>query len=520
MTGTPFSGVTLTRFAAAVASGGLMALAFPKIGWTPLGLVGLLPLLWALRRQSFRQAFGLGLVYGLINSFCLLYFLTHVMTQYGGLSGWLSGGIFLLLAVVLALYAALWSGMWALWPDGGLARVLASAALWAGLEWTRTWMLTGFPWEDIGYLLTPWTTMVQLADLGGVGLASFLVLLANLSLAEAVLSPGRWRPLVVCLLIWAAALGYGVWRLDDVADRIARADRVTVRVVQSNIDQNVKWSRQFAVETVDVYLDLSVAPADPPPELIVFSETSMPFYVTDLPDQIDRLRDLAVRSRAWLLFGAPAHTVRKGGVEYYNRAYLISPRGRWAGYFDKAHLVPYGEYVPLKRFMPFLRTVVEQVGSYSPGRPGKLLETSFGGLGVLICYETIFPELSRAHARSGAALLINMTNDSWFGDSSAPWQHLSMLTWRAVEVRRSVARSAQNGISALIGPDGRIRDSLGLYRRGALTGSLPILDEKTIYLGGGWLFGPLCLVLALAAWTGMLIRRPGLRKEKKIWRKS
>ncbi len=477
-----------------------MVLAFPKIGWPVAGLVGLIPLRLAVEGLNFKRGFALGFVYGLSFGFGLLYWLATVMTTYGGLSGWLAGGILLLLVAVLAFYPAVWAGSTAaLGRRTGGSTALFGAALWVGLEWVRSWLLTGFPWEDVGYLLTPWPVFVQMADLGGVGLAGWLVVSTNLVLAEWLLHPRRFKPAAACALIWAIAFGYGVWRLDEVRHAAREAPQVTVRVVQGNVDQNVKWDEAFISHMVEVYTRLSLEPHQPKPRLVIWPETAMPFYFRDDRPETHQLYELARRLDGWLLFGAPAYEQGPEGVSYFNRAYLLDPQGRRAGYFDKAHLIPYGEYVPFRAYTPFLRTVVKQVGDYSAGRPGKLVKADFAAIGVLICYESIFPELSRAHARAGAGLLANITNDSWFGRSSAPFQHLSMLTWRAVEVRRAAARAAQTGISALIGPDGEIIKRLELGKAGQITGDLPILTENTIYQGGGWLFSPASLIVALLA---------------------
>lgn len=498
----------LWRSAAALASAGLVVLALPKFGLWPLGLVALVPLRLALAGLSFGPAFWLGGLYGLASGFGLLYWIANVISHYGGLSGLAAGLIVLGLVSLLSLWPALWSGLIASLSQRGRSAILFGAFFWVGLEWIRSWFLSGFPWEDLGYVLTPWPVLVQMADLGGVGLAGLLVLATNLSLAEAILKPGRWRRLAVLALAWAAAWGYGAWQLDRTAELARTAPRVAVRVVQGNIDQTRKWDQRFREESLDRYERLSQVPGPLKPELVVWPETAAPFFFEDDSPERGRLLGLPGRLGAWLLFGAPAYQNRPGGLTYYNRAWLLSPSGQSAGHMDKAHLVPFGEYVPLKRFLPFLETLVPQIGQYSPGPPGQLLRASFGGIGVLVCYESIFPELARAHVLAGAGLLANLTNDSWFGRSSAPYQHLSMLVWRAVETRRAAARAAQTGVSALIGPDGRLIDSLDLGREGQLTGHLPLGSKMTIYVRGGYLLSPACLILAgLAAWRPARRRR-------------
>ena len=184
-------------------------------------------------------------------------------------------------------------------------------------------------------------------------------------------------------------------------------------------------------------------------------------------------------------------------VEYYNSAYLIRPQTQEISKYDKAHLVPYGEYIPLKKWLPFLGKIVAQVGDFKPGEKGNTLSWRDYRLGIQICYEVIFPSLSRAMARNDASLLINITNDAWFGKTSGPYQHFSMTVFRAVENRRALARAANTGISGFIDPAGRILTSTALLEEAVATESLPLLQRKTFYTRFGDLFAMTCLVLTL-----------------------
>ncbi len=482
--------------------GALMAVAaFPKWDAWPLILVCLAPLRLASRGAGWRRAAALGWTWGTLTALGLCYWIQPVVANHGGLPDVVAAGVVLLLAGALGLYPALWAALTATAPPGPAA-CLVGALLWAGLEWVRGWFLSGFPWCDLGYALLPVNAAVQAADLGGVGLIGFMVVLTNLALADAV-RPGPsgrpWRGLVLAAAVWAALMGYGQWSRSAWDEEARLAPRLAVRVVQGNVEQSEKWDLAFREQSLKRYRELSLAPGQPRPELVVWPETAAPFFFEDDSPHRRRLLDLARELDAWLVFGAPAYETRQGRTTYLNRAWALSPRGEVAGHMDKAHLVPYGEYVPMKSWFPFLGTAVPQIGEYEPGPDGRVLHLGRIRLGALICYESIFPELSRAHAENGATLLANLTNDSWFGQSSAPFQHLAMLTMRAVEQRRAVARAAQNGISALIGPDGRILARLELNRAGQLTADLPNIDKKTIYTRYGHLFGPGALLLALVA---------------------
>ncbi|MBW2618033.1 MAG: apolipoprotein N-acyltransferase [Deltaproteobacteria bacterium] len=495
------------RHAAALVSAGLVVLAMPKFGLAPLIFIALTPLTLALEGLRPRAGFWLGFVYGFGANLGLMYWLGRVLEGYGGLPFWLSGVIVCLLMGIWALFPALWAAgltlaqrsRWPLWLSGGLA--------WVGLEWVRGWFLTGLPWADLGYALTPWPVLIQMADLGGVGLASLVVVLTSLGLADLIQGRRRLLTAVVLASLWTGALGYGVWRLAVVEEKMADAPQVITRVVQANIDQMDKWDKSFLPQTLARYRDLSLAKSPTPPQLIVWTESAMPFYFLPLRAESEEVIEIVRKSGAWLVFGSQVYEKEGDQYIFYNRAWLLNPQGEVAGFYDKAHLVPYGEYVPLKRFFPFLGKITVAVGDFSAGSPGRLMEADFGRLGALICFESIFPELTRAHLEAGADLIVNISNDAWYGASSAPYQSLAMTIWRAVEARRSLARSAQTGISALIGPDGRMKGSLDLLTTGQVTGPLPILYEKTIYLQGGHYLAPACLILAGGIIMAALMRR-------------
>ena len=193
------------------------------------------------------------------------------------------------------------------------------------------------------------------------------------------------------------------------------------------------------------------------------------------------------------LIGSPSFRRQDQSVINYNSAYLISPGTKNISKYDKAHLVPYGEYVPFKKWLPFLGKLVAQVGDFRPGKPGKTLPWKNNALGVQICYEIIFPGLSRAMVKNDAVLLINITNDAWFGKTSGPYQHFSITIFRAVENRRALARAANTGISGFIDPVGRILASTPLLEEDAVTRTLPLIHKKTFYTHFGDLLALACL---------------------------
>lgn len=453
-------GVTLTT----AGSGGLLALAFPRPELSLLAWVALVPLLLVMERRSFRAGFTAGLVFFA----AILYWVNIVMTTYGHLHPVLSALAWLLLSAYLALFfaAATWAAC-RLRAVCGYPLTLTLPVLWVALEFLRGLLLTGFPWALLGYSQHNHLTLVQSADLFGVYGLSYLLVLSNAVVAEWLLArrrPQRHRPVVAALVAVAlivSALGYGAWRLQQSAD--SRDDRLRIALVQGNIPQDVKWLPEFQEETVRIYRDLShrAARADTP-GLIIWPEAATPFYYQDATPLSAAVAAIPRETGAALLFGSPAYFREPGGIRYLNSAFLLDSTGREKGRSDKVHLVPFGEYVPLKRFLPFIDKLVVGIGDFSPGTISPL-PLNGHSLGVLVCYEAIFPELAREWVRQGSDLLVNITNDAWFGNSSAPWQHLSMVRFRAVENRIWIARAANTGISAFITPTGEVLAATNLF---------------------------------------------------------
>jgi apolipoprotein N-acyltransferase len=223
------------------------------------------------------------------------------------------------------------------------------------------------------------------------------------------------------------------------------------------------------------------------------------------------------RLGAYFLVGSPSFEKGPRRVDYYNSAYLIDPQGNVLGKYDKAHLVPFGEYVPLKRWLPFLGKLVEQVGDFSRGDIGDTIEWTYGKLGVLICYEGIFADISQTMVRNGSNLLVNITNDAWYGRSSAPYQHFSMTVFRAIENRRALIRSANTGISGFVDPAGRILGETALFSDAAEVRQVPLISTVSLYSRFGDAFAAACLAVAGILLCGVVVAH--LRRTKIIGRR-
>jgi apolipoprotein N-acyltransferase len=505
--------------ATAIASGLLLTTAFPKIELHAAAWVALVPLLWVLNGIHPGEAFRRGLIFGIAHHLSLLYWLVPTMVIYGHLPAYLSIAILFLFATILSLLfvAPMTCGLALAGRTPG--RVLFFfPVFWVAADFLRSFLFTGFPWELLGYSQYRQLHLIQISDIFGVYGLSGLIAFANAALLLGSLAvigkPWCGRPVGGRLAFGgmaaaAALIGltwiYGEMRLAQVDRLAADAPKARVAVIQGNIEQSQKWEPAFQIATIDKYLRLSLSTREQRPDLIVWPESAAPFYFLAEAPPTRRVMQGIAEAATYFLIGAPAFELRGQKADYYNSAYLVGPQAQVLGKYDKAHLVPYGEYTPFKEFLPFLGKMVEHVGDFKPGEKGKTLEWMGRKLGVQICYEIIFPGLSRAQVKNGAALLLTITNDAWYGTTAGPYQHFSLAVLRAVENRRVLARAANTGISGFIDPAGRVLDPTPLMQEAAVVRELPLMDDRTLYTRFGDVSAAACLIIAVAAalWAWM-----------------
>ena len=478
-------------------SGLLMALAFPLAGLGWLAWLALVPLFVVISHRPWRAGFSAGVVFFAVT----LYWLNLVMTVYGHLPWALSIVAYLLLATYLALFwaATCWCVV-RIRNAFSLPFPLVAAVCWVAFEYVRNGLFTGFPWANIGYSQIDCSWIVQSADLFGVyGLAA-MVIAVNAQLAEWIVTFRNhqaisWRGGLVVALFVAMQLGYGCWRLS--ACPFAQ-EPLRVGLVQGSIDQSLKWDPAHLQQTLDRYRRLSEQ-ADQP-DLLVWPESATPFFYQNGGNRASQVRAVPRRQQAFLLFGSPSYQRQESEqeVDYFNSAYLLSPQAQLLGRSDKVHLVPFGEYVPLWGMFGLVEKLAVGIGDFSPGQ---LQPLSMNGhqLGVLICYEAIFPELARKLVARGAQVLVNITNDAWFGDSAAPWQHLDMARMRAVENRVWLLRSANTGVSALVDPFGRVVAQSRLFEPALVEGTAYFQQGGSLYTRTGDSL-PRLLVIVVLLW--------------------
>jgi apolipoprotein N-acyltransferase len=381
--------------------------------------------------------------------------------------------------------------------SGASMRVLGAASCWTALELVRSRALTGAPWDLLGHALYAQPLWIQGADLGGVFLVSFMCAAAGAAFGE-VWCVG-WRSAragVVTAAVLVASLGvYGGVRLateDDAGERIA------VALVQGNVPNAWRADPAHADAALDAFAEATRRVLPQRPALVVWPENAVSFVLEPSSHIRDALAALLGPDGPPLLLGAPRFAQSEPGrVQFFNSAWLVGADGVSQAVYDKRRLVPFAEYAPVPR-VPGLGWRFDAPGDYTPGTVPVIFPTP-APFGVLICYEAIYPRLARDLAARGARFLVNVSNDAWFGTSAGLEQHLATTVFRSVETRRALARATNTGVTALIGPSGRIRARFPPDERDAWVVDVPLRDGATPYMRFGDVVGVLALIAALAA---------------------
>ncbi len=488
----------------AILSGLLITASFPPLDTDWLIWISVIPLFISIEETSRMTAFKLGLLAGLSHYTSLLYWIINVISTYGGLNIFFSITILLLLCLYLSLFMGIFTLVISHFKHSSI-KIFFFAGIWISLEYIRTYIFTGFPWGLLGYTLYNRTSIAQIASATGVYGLSFVIVAINILLFQLIIKhkkiiKNRYfiTETILLLIFICSFIIYGSSFLAGYRTQPDINPRANIAIIQGNIDQTVKWDMAFQEETMEKYINLTRGILDIKPDIIVWPETAVPLFFQDNEALTSDLYTLAKESGAHFLFGSPAYKRYKDSVRYYNSAWYISPEGDIRGHYNKNHLVPFGEYVPLHKFLPFVQRLVPAAGDFSKGDSVDPLLLGNISSGILICYEVIFPEIAREQVLKGARLLINITNDAWFGFTSAPHQHLYISVFRAIENRRPLIRSANTGISAIIDSAGQVTMHSGLFTDEAITGRISIGEESlSFYSRFGDIFASGVLILCL-----------------------
>ncbi|MBV8050573.1 MAG: apolipoprotein N-acyltransferase [Acidobacteriaceae bacterium] len=504
-------------------SAGLQILIFPLPNLYILCWVAVTPLLIALLRA--RQAGALQLragikllpakpLQGFVLGYCCgilwyagtCYWVYSTMRQYGGVNAPAAVGILILFCLYLGLYHGLFGLLVSLLADESpfsrKALVLAPVA-WVAVELART-RISGFPWDLLGIAQVDNIPLARIAAAAGVYGLSFEIMIVSTAWAAVFLvHRNRKQPLLIAAIAATVVLQAG-----QLVPAPALQPGKTAVLVQSNVPilEGADWTRDYYQTTLRELSALSVKPnptqSSAHPDLIVWPESPAPFYTSD-PLFRNALSSIAREANTWVLAGSVGITNASQNPQQpttiYNSAQLVSPAGEWVSRYDKAHLVPFGEYVPFKRLFAFAGGLTKEVGDFSAGTSRSPLGADGTKLGVFICYESIFPDEVRQFAVEGAQVLVNISNDGWYGDSGAYAQHLKQARMRAVENARWLLRDTNTGVTTSIDPYGRAVATVPRKVRTALTAPYALISETTFYTRHGDWFAYVCAIISVAA---------------------
>jgi apolipoprotein N-acyltransferase len=497
----------LKPWALAAFSGMLLVLIFPRFDLEFLAWLAFIPLFIAIQDQPLARSAWLGFTTGMVFYFFGLHWVINTLTNYGKLPLWLGYPTLLLLSAYLSLYLGLFCYLLRRLSRGNSAYFLAFAPLiWTTLEWARsTGPHLGFSWLGLGYSQYLTFPVIQGADITGIYGVSALIMLVNATiyliikqklyqiefLPDKALLVRATALTSTILLLW---LTYGYWSLSKYD--LPGTGSLKIALAQGNIPQNQKWDTRFREKVFDTYSNLTLKAGEAKPDLIVWPEAATPFYYQLDRTGTTRVNKLAGTAGSPILLGSPYQEKHNDRWIYYNSAFLVSAEGENLGRYDKIHLVPFGEFVPFQELLFFVRKLVHTIGDFGRGQEATVFDLNGNKFGLSICYEITFPDLTRKPVKNGAQFLVNITNDAWFGESAASYQHMAMGALRAVENRVPIVRAANTGISGTIDPTGRMRQTTKLFVEDlVITEIRPSNNGVTTYARYGDLFSYLCIAM-------------------------
>ena len=491
----------LLRVAFAILSGFLFALSFPdySLGW--LMFIALAPLFDALARAGTRREALLLVWISMTIAWLLMApWVVRVMSHYGGLPLVTGILIYIAMCILLGLYGAAFGVIvFRIAPRDDFLRWLLVPIAWAAVEYARTYLLTGLPWNLIAAAIVDYTPLIQIDRFAGPYALGVLILIPGATIAWTVIARPRGMRLVaviapvtiVCFLWWATGL---------VATKLIARARVeqtyVAALLQPNISQEMRWDSANMSQIFQRMIDMTDSAVREGASIVVWPESTVPLSYGSTPFFKDVIESASLQTGADIILGSVAEDAA-GGNRIWNSAFLVSG-GRTMGHYDKIRLVPFGEYVPLRKMLFFAHKLVHQVGNFEFGTNDKPL-VGMLRYGPAICYEIVFPQIPRTQVIHGAEVLVTITNDAWYDGTSAPRQHLNQARLRAVETDRYLLRAATTGISAFVDPTGRIVDELPMNRQGIIYARFQPRHSTTLYVRfGDWFAWIACAMIAVA----------------------
>lgn len=513
--------VPFVPFLLACLTGILIIISFPKASLWFCAWIAFIPLLYAVKNTDLKQSFLIGCVSGFAASVGIFYWIVVAVVSDGN-----SIVLGILCLCALSAYMALYYGVFALtfsWgvrQNSSLCLSVYGASLWVVLEYVRMYLFTGFPWLLLGYSQWQKLPLIQIASVGGVYAVSFLIIWGNIVIFL-LLQEKNYMKLrcIINTAVFVLCISFTLLlgKISITRNMIGSSKNfLSFSLLQGNIDQYRKWDNAYENDIAGSYAGLTGKAALHSPDLIIWPETAFPGFFEEI-DKRNWLDNLVKSSKTSHLVSAASEMDGK----FYNSSFLLTSEAKLAGRYDKKHLVLFGEKVPFQKLLGRFISVLNKLGGFTEGQGNSVVafkknvgsntDTVTLYLGISICFEAIFPALIRQSVRDGAQVLINVTNDAWYLKTAAAYQHLIMNVFRAVENNRFLLRSANTGITAVIGPTGAIIAQTELFETTLLNGVCSMDSSQTFYTRWGDLFVYGCLIFLSVP---VLVR---IYKNKKIF---
>ncbi|MGM0417947.1 MAG: apolipoprotein N-acyltransferase [Thermodesulfobacteriota bacterium] len=481
----------------------LFTISFAGYGYSFLIWFALVPFLMAVSAYETKR-FKKGIAFGAVLHTASLIWLAQTISSYGGLP-YLSS---VAAIVLLGLYLGIYTGIFALLlPDTEKKPVISLfliPAVWTGLDFTVSFLFSGFPWVFAGYTQYKNLDLIQLGSVTGIYGITYYIILINTALfllinsflkTKKILTKQNLYIAVAIFIVSGVIFTYGNFSIKKTQNLIKKAEHSSILILQPNILPESKNSGSIK-KTLKEHTSLSKKFSGEY-DFALWPETSLPYPVFSDKNLLNKIKNHAQTNGNQIIGLLSVKKDHKNNYTLKNRSVLFTKNGNFDHFYDKIHLVPFGEYIPLKKYFPFFEKFIVPSGEFNPGKENNFIKHNKLKAGIKICFEIIFPDLVRKQVKQGSNIIINMTNDAWFGKTPGPYQHLAISVLRAAENKRSVARAANTGISAHILPTGEIKEKTSIFEKKSVLNSLPLLEEKTFYTKYGDFFAYICFAVLL-----------------------
>ena len=503
---------TVRNYLPPLISGIALIFCFPSFDYGYLSFIVLVPFLIHIHKQENRRAFMSGFLLGLPYFFGTGYWVAHSINKYGGMNLTLSYLMVLLLAIYLSLYTGMFAAMFASKiRSTSMPAVIVAPLFWVMMEYMRSILFTGMPYSLIGYTQYEFIRFIQISDITGVYGVSFLVVAVNGAIADFFimkkrraekplfhLSPTFWGIVALCLIL-VTTMTYGTYKLKQTRP----GHEIKAAIVQPNIEQDMKWDVSYQGQVMRLLMDMSLRASAKQPDIIIWPETAIPFYYGMDPVNTRILTSFVDTLSIPLVTGGITVKESKKGEEkgkrpaLANSSIVFDKNGKNVFTYDKTHLVPFGEYVPLKNILGFIDKIVVGIGDYKEGDSFDKYKWEKGSFSSAICYEIAFPSLIRKFYKRGGDFLVTITNDAWFGKTTGPYHHFAMTVFRAIENRKPVLRAANTGVSAIIDSSGRTVAKTQIFEKNLIIENIRTDSTISIYSKYGDLFIYFCTIITI-----------------------